>query len=97
MKIENLLWTAAPSLHMMSKNQLPFGGKDTIWRSTEPTVITTASGMAESTEEATVYVNHLDACVTMVLREDSHEGYLCVYRAKKWATLLHGQRTSVHR
>ena len=33
--------------------------------------ITTASGKAESTEEATVYVNDLDVVVTMMLLEDS--------------------------
>ena len=35
------------------------------------TVITTVSGKAESTEEATVFVNDLDVFVTMVLLEDA--------------------------
>ena len=41
-------------LHMLMENDLTSG------RSTEPTVITTASGKAEPTEEATVYVNDLE-------------------------------------
>ena len=59
------------SLHMLNKNELTSGEKDTIRRSNEPTVITTANGKAESTEEATVYVNDLDVFVTMMLLEDS--------------------------
>ena len=55
------------SLHMLSKNELICGEKDTIRRSKEPTVITTANGKADSTEEATVYVNDLDVFVTIVL------------------------------
>ena len=49
------------SLHMMSKSELTSGEKDAIGRSREPTVITTANGKAESTEEAAVHVNDLDA------------------------------------
>ena len=41
--------------------------KETINTSKEPTVITTASGKAESTEEATVYVNYVTVFVTMML------------------------------
>ena len=48
------------SLSMISKLELTCGGKDAIRRSKEPTVITTANGRAESTEEETVYVNDLD-------------------------------------
>ena len=59
------------SLHMMSKNELTSGEKDTIRRSNEPTAITTASGKAESTEEATVHVNDLNVFVTMMLLEGS--------------------------
>ena len=59
------------SLHMMSKNELTSGEKDTIRQSKEPSVITTASGEAEWTEEATVCVNDLDVCVTMMLLVDS--------------------------
>ena len=59
------------SLHMMSKNELTSGEKDTIRRSSEHPVITTANGKAESTEEATMYVNDLDVSVTMMLLEDS--------------------------
>ena len=44
----------------MSKNELTSGEKDTIIRSKEPTVITTASGKAGSTEQTTVYSNDLD-------------------------------------
>ena len=56
---------------MMSKNEVTSGEKDTIRRSKEPTVITTASGQAESTEEATVYFCGLGVFVTMMLLEDS--------------------------
>ena len=59
------------SLHIMIKNELTSGEKDTIRRSKEPTAITTGSGKAESTEEATVCVNVLDVFVTMMLVEDS--------------------------
>ena len=59
------------SLQMMSKNELTSGEKETIRRSKEPTVITTARGAAESTEEATVYVNNLDVFVTMMHLKDS--------------------------
>ena len=45
---------------MMSKNGLTSGEKDSIRRSKEPTVVTIADGEAESTEDATVYVNDLD-------------------------------------
>ena len=58
------------SLHKLSKNELTCGDKDTIRRSRESTVNTTASGKAESTEEARVYVNDLVVSVTMVLLED---------------------------
>ena len=39
--------------------------------SKEPTVITTADGKAESTEQATVYGKDLDVFVTMMLLRDS--------------------------
>ena len=44
-----------------------YGEKDTIMKSKGPTVISTASGKTESTEEATVYVTDLDVFVTMNL------------------------------
>ena len=56
---------------MMSKNELTSGEQDTVRRSKEPTVITTANGKAESTEQATVYVNNLDVFATMILLKDS--------------------------
>ena len=59
------------SLHMMSKNELASGEKDTIIKSTEPTVIMTVNGKAESTEEAVVHVHDMDVFVTMMLLEDS--------------------------
>ena len=64
------LWTSG-AFHLMSKNELTFGEKDTIRRSKQPTVNKTANGKAESTEEATLYVNDLDIFVTMMLLEDS--------------------------
>ena len=69
------------SLHMMSKSELTSGEKDTLRRSKESTVITTASGKAESTQEATVYVDDLHVFVTMMLLADSSSvlslGLLC--------------------
>ena len=62
---------SGPSLHMMSKNELTSSEKGTIRRSKTPTVITTANGEAEWTEEATVYSGDLYVFVTMMLLEDS--------------------------
>ena len=62
MKIENWLWTA--SFHIVNKNEPTCSEEGTIRRSKEPT---TASGKAESTEEATGYVNDLDVSVTTML------------------------------
>ena len=59
---------SSASLHIMSESQFSSGEKDTLRRSKEPTVITTANGKAESTEEA---VNDLDVLVTVMLLEDS--------------------------
>ena len=53
--IENLLWTVCPP-HDENKSELTSGQQDTSRRSKEPTVITTANGKAEATEEGTVYV-----------------------------------------
>ena len=55
-KTENLLWTVCPP-HDEIKSELTSGQQDTSRRSKEPTVITTANGKAELTEEGTVYVN----------------------------------------
>ena len=48
------------SLHTMSKNELSSGEEETITRSKETTVIATANGKAESTEETAVSVNDLN-------------------------------------
>ena len=40
--------------------------------------MTTANGHAESTEEATVYVNDLDVFVTIMLLEESQQCYIWV-------------------
>ena len=77
-----LIVDSGASLHMMSKNE-PNSGEKRYHEKIEPTVITTDSGKAESTEEATVCVNVLDVFVTMMLLEDSQQCYLCVYYAKK--------------
>ena len=61
---------------MMSKNEVTSSEKDTIRRSKEHIVTTTANGKAESTEEATVHDNDLDVFVTMMLLEDSQAGFL---------------------
>ena len=58
MKIESLFMVdRGASLHMMRKSELTSGEQDTIRRSSEPTIITTTNGKAESTEETPVYVN----------------------------------------
>ena len=67
---------------MMRKNELTSGEKDTR-RSKETTAITTANGKAESTEEATVYINDLDVFVTMMLLEDSKQCYLFVFITRR--------------
>ena len=70
MKNREFIVDSHASLHMMSKSELTSGEKDTITRSKELIVITTAIGEAVSTEDATVYVNDLDVFVTMMLLED---------------------------
>ena len=63
------------SLHMMSKNELTSGEKDTF-------------RVSESTEDATVYVNDLDVFVTIMLLEDSAAmlsfGSLCEESLHHW-------------
>ena len=59
------------SLDQMSESEITSGEKETIIKSKEPTVIPTASGKAEPTEEATVYVNDLDVFVRTMLLGDS--------------------------
>ena len=71
MKTVEFIVNSGASHHMLSENELALGEKDTLTRSEEPTMITTASGEAELTEEATKYVKYLDVFVTMVLLEDS--------------------------
>ena len=78
------------SLHMKMKIQLTSGEKVAFRRSKEPNVITTANFKAESTEEATVYVNDSHIFVTMMLLEESpavlSPGLLC----EEMATLTNG-------
>ena len=73
---------------MMSKNEFASCEKDPIRRSKGPTVITTANGKAESTEEATAYVNDLDVFLTMTMLEDSPPvlslGFLCKEMEYEW-------------
>ena len=69
MKIEKLLWAVGISQHEQACALTP-GAKDTIKRSEEPTVIPTVKAKAQSTEEATVYVNALNFVVMMLLLED---------------------------
>ena len=70
---------------MMIKNdELTSGENDTIERSEEPTVNTTANGKAESTEEATVYVNNdLDVFVAMMPLKDSPAARFWVQNVKR--------------
>ena len=70
-QIEKLIVDSGASLHMLSINQLSSGEKDSIRKSREPAVITTSSDKAESTEEATVYVDDFDVFATMMLLEHS--------------------------
>ena len=65
----------------MNKNELTSEGKDTIRRSKQPTVITTAKGDADPTEEVTVYVTDLHVFVTHYvgrLTNSAASGLLCV-------------------
>ena len=53
----------------------------------------TVSGKAESSQEATVYVNELDVFVTVMLLEDSAAVLSLVCYAKKWAAPMNGKVT----
>ena len=69
----------------MSKIELTFfGEKGTLRKSKEPTFIMTANGKAESTEEATVYVNDFDVFVTGCCWKMQEQCRVQVYYAKKW-------------
>ena len=71
MHFREVIVDSGASLHMTRKNELTSGERDTR-RSKEVTASTTANGKAESTEEATVYINDLVVFVTMMLLEDSN-------------------------
>ena len=64
------------SLHLRSKKELTPLEKGTIRRWKESTVITTTSGKAELTEQATVFVNDLDVFVTMIRWKIHRQCYL---------------------
>ena len=65
------------SLHMMSKNELTFGGEKMPSADRKnPPSSRPPTEKAESTEDATVYVNDLDVFVTLMLLEDSQQCYL---------------------
>ena len=70
-----IIVNSGASLHMMSKNELTSGEKDTF-------------RVSESTEDATVYVNDLDVFVTIMLLEDSAAmlsfGSLCEESLHHW-------------
>ena len=70
-----IIVNSGASLHMMSKNVLTSGEKDTF-------------RVSESTEDATVYVNDLDVFVTIMLLEDSAAmlsfGSLCEESLHHW-------------
>ena len=55
----------------MSKNACASDEGEAIRKSIAPTVIMTGNETAELAEEATVHVNDLDVCVTVMLLEDS--------------------------
>ena len=71
--------------HMVSKNELTTGEKDTNRRSKEPTVITSASSKAESTEEATD-VKDLDVFVHCCCCKIHQQCPLWIYYAKNGAS-----------
>ena len=93
MKIVNL-WRAVAHLSaLMGKNEITSGEKDTIRKSKETTVITTANGKAESTDEATVHVHDLDVFATQRCCWNSHQQcHVWVSCAKKWDALADGNR-----
>ena len=73
----------------MSKNEITPGEKDTIRRSSEPTVITTASGTAEPEVKSTVYGDDLDNDAGGRFTISAISGVNC---AKQWAPLMNGKR-----
>ena len=71
MKIVISSLTAVASLHRMRKDALTRGEENPTRRSDRKTVIMTAGGLAESTEEAAVCAHDLDLFVTAMLLENS--------------------------
>ena len=70
MKIENPLWPVTDLFKWRAIMSSLLVEEGTTRKSKEPTVITTATGKAEATEEAKVHVNDLYV-VTLMLLEDS--------------------------
>ena len=88
------------SLHMMSENEVTHlvVKKIPSEDANEPTVITTASGKAESTEEAAVRADDLDVFVTMMLLERFTSSAVSWFTMrKKRTTPVNGKRKSLHR
>ena len=59
------------SMHMVSRKDFNSAELETVWVSTSPTTIVTASGEVLIKEEATVYVRALDLFVTVMLLENT--------------------------
>ena len=66
-KVREFILDSGASLHMMSKDALTLGERETIRKLGELTIIMTANGMARSMAEATVYGNDSDVFVTVML------------------------------
>ena len=59
-------------MHMMSTKDLSSDELDTLRRSRNPTVVLTANGEVQTSEEAQIYVHDLDLIVTVQLLEETH-------------------------
>ena len=85
-EIEHLLWTVVHLSTIMSKHKLT---KETIRKSKETTVIATANGKAQSTEDATVYVNDLQ------IYEQRHLGFFFKRRNGVLLRMANGRDSNI--
>ena len=58
------------SMHMISKKDVNCDEMDTLTTSCRPTTVITTNGEVQAHEEATVYVEELDICLTIKVLED---------------------------
>ena len=59
------------SMHMISKKDLSDAEMDTLTKSCNPTIVTTANGKVQTHEEAIVYVKELDIFLTMKVLDNT--------------------------